>query len=191
MWSDTVTVVVLSTISVSLQFGVQSIEVQGGQAIVPVTVIVEQLPVEGSFSLADDKAEFDIHFFDSADADGDGKTAPDKYIYSQAHNDPANPISINTDIRILTSAQPGTYTVKLTMYFHENYRLEGDPGQGFQVGDGVALTISLQGDAGGATDQPPAEEEQASEGINFTLVAMAAGALVVLAIILKAMGGRS
>ncbi len=183
VWQGVITVVVEAGIEVELRFHQTQINITNGQAIVGADIVVKRLPYAGSLSLVDDKAEFDVGFWDSMDVDGDGKAAPDRFIAVQPHTDATNPVTITTDARITTSAPEGTYTVKVTMYFHEDTQLAGDYNNAVKVGE-LAMTVTLAGDGTGTAEV----SEDSGEGIDWKMLGL--GAVAAVAIIFLASRAR-
>ena len=179
VWSTQITVKVLSSIDVELRFTNNTIEIVGGQAIVPVDIVVKTLPGDGSLALGEDRTDFEVMFWDSVDVDQDGRTAPDRMIAVRAHSDPANPAVYTTDMKITTSAQPGTYTVKVYLFYYEGIEMAAEP---FKVGE-LAMTVTLSGDGSGeavVSDNGEDGDDGASWWKWVGLGAVAAVALVFL-----------
>ena len=161
IWQGTITIVVQTSIDVELQFQQSQITVVGGQGLAPATIVVKSLPAAGSLSLSDDRLDFSVTFSDPSDVDQDGKTDSDTHIYVQSHSDPNNPATYDVQVKVSTSAAPGTYTVKLYLYYYEGLRLDVDPPapgvEGQKIGE-LTLNVALQDDGTGTVQPQPVED---------------------------------
>lgn len=173
VWNGTITVVVQSSIDVKLVFQQTQVTVVGGQALVPATIEVYSLPASGSVSLTVDRVDFSVAFEDPSDVDGDGKTVGDSFIYLQAYSG-STPQTYDVQVKITTSAGPGTYTIKITMWFHEGVKLEGDPNDNpVAIGD-MSLTAVLTDGSTTATASPGIIEDIKSRGwVKYAIVGLA------------------
>ncbi len=182
VWNGSITVVVMSSIDVRLTFQQTQVQVVGGQAVVPAVIEVYSLPQAGSVSLTDDRVDFEVSFEDPNDVDRDGRTVGDSFIYLQAYSG-STPKTYSVQVKITTSAAPGTYTLKITMWLSEGTQLEGDTGANAVAIGSVTLTASITDESSGTITM--ATRSVSGEWVKYALAGLAG---IILGILF--LGGR-
>ncbi|BBC20927.1 major virion protein [Aeropyrum globular virus 1] len=166
VWEGTITVIVESAIDIDLVFQSTQITLTNGYAEVPAQVKVYNSPA-GELFLTDDRLDFEVKFKDTSDND--------TRVEIQAHNDPANPAIYDTIVAISTSAEPGTYTIKVTMWLYNN-ALNAE----YEI-DSFDFTVTLEGDGSGTATV----SEQAEElSLDWGMIGLGAVAAVVIVFLL-------